>query len=64
LNGSDEQYVRACLAAAGLDPPPDDVDELVRAYPSVRAMVESLRLVPEAKDDFPELVLRVDPTVS
>jgi hypothetical protein len=34
--------VEAMLAAAGLTPPPDEVAELVAAYPALRASIELL----------------------
>ena len=38
----DETTVRRLLAAVGIDPPDDEVDEMVKSYPGLRAAADSL----------------------
>ena len=37
-----ESTVRRLLAAVGIDPPDDEVDEMVKSYPALRAAADSL----------------------
>ena len=43
----DEVTVRRLLAAIGLEPPEDEVDEMIKSYPALRASADSL-YTPEA----------------
>ena len=47
----DAAAVQALLAAAGLDPPDEDVEALVESYPLTRQMVALLFTVDEARDE-------------
>lgn len=53
--------VRGLLAAAGFDPPPTDVAELVEAYAMVREMVKLLYSVDAARYESPALRFQPDP---
>jgi len=44
---------RACLRAAGFDPPEDELAELAQGYAQMRAMVAMLATVEEARDEPP-----------
>jgi hypothetical protein len=50
----DTQYVELALAAAGIEPSPEDLAVLVSEYPTLRAMADSLRQVAEAREEPPE----------
>jgi hypothetical protein len=55
-----ESTVRTLLAVAGLTPSEPEIAVLVEAYPSLRAGVEKLHAVAEARYGSPALIF--DPT--
>jgi hypothetical protein len=57
----DAAAVKAMFAAAGFSPQPDEVDAFVRGYPALKAMVQMLYAVPEARYESP--CLSFDPTI-
>ena len=48
----DDATVRRLLAAVGIDPPDDEVDEMILAYPALRASADAL-YTPEASRFLP-----------
>ena len=38
----DDATVRRLLAAIGIEPPEDEVDEMIKSYPALRAAADSL----------------------
>ena len=48
----DEATVRRLLAAMGIAPPSDEVDEMIQAYPALRASADAL-YTPEASRFLP-----------
>ncbi len=42
MQPDDDARVRALLAAAGIHPPEDEIEAMVRAYPALRAAADSL----------------------
>ena len=52
----DEATVRRLLAAVGIDPPDDEVDEMVKSYPGLRAAADSL-YTPEAARFVPAFLI-------
>ena len=48
----DEATVRRLLAAMGIEPPDDEVAEMIKSYPTLRAAAESL-YAPEASRFVP-----------
>jgi hypothetical protein len=45
----DDHIVKALLAAAGLDPSPEEIRSLIAAYPTVKGMVDLLHSVQAAR---------------
>jgi hypothetical protein len=56
VDPSAEQTVRGLIAAAGLRPDTEELDELVRVYPTFRAALDRLYDVPDARYAPPALV--------
>ena len=48
----DEVTVRRLLAAIGIEPPDDEVDEMIKSYPALRAAADAL-YSPEASRFVP-----------
>ncbi|MBW2427066.1 MAG: hypothetical protein JRG86_22690 [Deltaproteobacteria bacterium] len=42
MEDDSEKTVRALLAAAGIRPPEDEIEKMVRAYPGLRAAADSM----------------------
>jgi hypothetical protein len=61
-DASTETTVRAMLAAAGLSPSPAEVAEFCAGYPGLRAAVDLLYQVPEARYADPALRFRAADT--
>jgi hypothetical protein len=57
----DEATVRILLAAAGLEPSPDEFRTLVEAYATYKEGIESLYKIPEARYESPGLIFDPDP---
>jgi hypothetical protein len=53
--------VRALLASAGLHPPEEDMDALVKAHAQLRKMAELVFTVDESRYESPALSFRPDP---
>jgi hypothetical protein len=56
MTTDDETTVRRLLAAMGIAPPDDEVAEMVKSYPTLRAAADSL-YTPEAARFLPAFVL-------
>lgn len=56
----DVQTVRTLLAAAGLQPPDDEVERLARLYPGLRRSVDRFHEI-DTGDEVTAAVFRADP---
>ena len=56
METDDEATVRRLLAAAGIVPPDDEVDEMIKMYPTLRASADSL-YTPEASRFVPAFLI-------
>jgi len=52
----DDATVRRLLAAIGIEPPADEVDEMIKSYPALRAAADSL-YSPEAARFVPAFLI-------
>ena len=52
MASDDDATVRRLLAALGIAPPDDEVDEMIQAYPALRASADAL-YTPEASRFLP-----------
>jgi hypothetical protein len=52
----DDATVRRLLAAIGIEPPDDEVEEMIQAYPALRAAADAL-YTPEASHFLPAFVI-------
>jgi hypothetical protein len=52
MASDDDATVRRLLAAMGIAPPDDEVDEMIQAYPALRASADAL-YTPEASRFLP-----------
>jgi hypothetical protein len=52
----DDATVRRLLAAMGIAPPNDEVEEMIQAYPALRASADAL-YTPEASHFVPAFVI-------
>ncbi len=59
---SDEEIVRALVAAAGINPSTSELQGFVAAYPHVREMVELLHAVDAAREEDVCLTFGAAPT--
>jgi hypothetical protein len=57
----EREDVRSRLAAAGIQPPEDDMDALVQAYAQLRKMAAEIFAVDEARYESPALHFDADP---
>jgi hypothetical protein len=61
MDDDDLNRVRDRLAAAGFDPPEEDLAALAHSYAQTRAMAALLFTVTEARYEEPALGFRVEP---
>ena len=61
MANDDEVTVRRLLAAEGIEPPDDEVDEMVKSYPTLRAAADSL-YAPEAARFVPAFLITDAPS--
>ena len=52
----DDVTVRRLLAAMGIEPPDDEVEEMIKSYPALRAAADSL-YTPEASRFVPAFLI-------
>jgi hypothetical protein len=57
----DETTVRALLQQAGVTPSEEEVAAMVAAYPTTRAMVESLHTLPGVRYEEPAVIFDAQP---
>jgi hypothetical protein len=57
----DETTVRALLQLAGVSPSEEEVADMVAAYPSTRAIVESLHAMPGVRYEEPAVLFDARP---
>ena len=57
-----EVTVRALVAAAGLEPSQRELATLIAAYPQLRARMDAMHKLTEARYESPSLVFNPDPT--
>lgn len=53
------ETVRILLAAAGLTPPDDEVAAIAAGYPALRAQLDRMFELPVAREEEPELSVRL-----
>jgi hypothetical protein len=54
--------VRRLMAGSGLRPSDDELESFATSYVMLRAGIESLYAIPEARYEDPALVFRADPS--
>lgn len=61
---SDTTTIDVMLAAAGLDPSPDERTQMAELYAAFKPGVEAMYALPECKYEVPALVFEADPSLA